>query len=85
MICTDVIRKIEIKYLAIQDHLGEKGRRIWAATEAHALGHGGVSAVSKATGISRTTIHVGIKEIQSRRKDKSFREKKIWRWEEERS
>ena len=44
----------------------ERSRRIWAATEAHALGRGGVSAVSRATGINRNTIMRGLTELSSR-------------------
>lgn len=36
---------------------------MWAANEALALGHGGVSAVARATGLSRTTIHAGMAEL----------------------
>ena len=36
---------------------------MWAAAEALCAGRGGVSAVSRATGISRTTIYQGIKEL----------------------
>lgn len=38
-------------------------RRQWAAAEANALGWGGVTAVSRATGISRPTIHAGIRDL----------------------
>ena len=38
---------------------------MWAATEAEALGRGGISAVSRATGIDRNTIAKGLKEIGS--------------------
>lgn len=41
-------------------------RRYWAATEAAALGWGGISAVAQATGLSRNTIMRGIKEVQQR-------------------
>lgn len=41
----------------------ERGRRCWCATEAKALDRGGVSLVSRATGISRQTIHKGLKEL----------------------
>jgi transposase len=44
--------------------MDEKLRRHWAACEALAVGRGGVSAVSKATGLSRNTIRKGIVEIQ---------------------
>ncbi len=43
----------------------ERSIRIWAATEAKALGRGGVSAVSRATGINRNTIAKGLKELES--------------------
>jgi hypothetical protein len=39
--------------------------RLWAANEALSLGYGGVSAVSRATELSRTTIHAGIAELES--------------------
>ena len=42
-------------------------RRQWAATEASALGWGGVSSVSLATGMSRNTILSGARELQCRR------------------
>lgn len=54
------------KFEAIADCLTEKGRRLWSASEALSYGHGGVSLVNKATNISRTTIHQGIKEIQNK-------------------
>ena len=47
--------------------MDERVRRHWAATEAHALGWGGVSAVSAATGMSRKTIRKGLAELDVRR------------------
>jgi len=44
--------------------LDEQAKRRWAATEARALGWGGVSLVATATGMSRNTISVGLKELQ---------------------
>lgn len=41
----------------------EQTRRLWAATEAQALGRSGVSVVARATGLSRTTVHQGIKDL----------------------
>jgi len=41
----------------------ERQRRHWAAAEARELGRGGVSWVRFATGLSRSTIHVGLKEL----------------------
>jgi hypothetical protein len=44
-------------------HLNERGRRMVAAAEALEYGHGGVSAVSRASGLSRVTITQGIREL----------------------
>ena len=44
--------------------LNERARRRWAASEALALGRGGISAVALATGMSRPTIYAGIREIR---------------------
>ncbi len=56
-----VVRK---KYRVLRDVLDERGRRVWAAAEASSLPRGGVSLVAQATGLSRTTIHAGIRELQ---------------------
>ena len=53
------------KYGIVGEVLDERGRRLWAAAEAKYLPHGGVSIVSKATGMSRTTIHAGMKELEA--------------------
>ena len=53
------------KYMALEPLLDERARRIWAATEARALGRGGVSRVMEATGMSRRRIASGIREIES--------------------
>jgi hypothetical protein len=43
--------------------LTERSRRLWAASEARALGHGGIALVERATGISRSTIQRGLREL----------------------
>ena len=53
------------KYAALSRTLTERSRRLWAATEAIELGHGGIALVELATGISRSTIQRGIREIES--------------------
>jgi len=55
---------IQNKYKKISPFLAERGRRIWAATESTALGHGGQKLVHKATGIAINTIRQGIKELK---------------------
>jgi hypothetical protein len=61
----DDIGLIKTKFEAIAPALNERARRMWAATEARAFGHGGIAAVSRATGISRSTIKRGLKELES--------------------
>lgn len=59
----ETIALLATKYEAIAPYLDERTRRIWAAVEADALGWGGVTRVSEATGMSRDTISVGLKEL----------------------
>ena len=56
---------IQRRYLKIKNDLTERTRRRWAAAEALELGHGGVSAVSRATKLTPRTIRHGISEIAS--------------------
>ncbi len=51
------------KFEAIHEVLNERSLRIWCATEARALGYGGVSIVARATGVSRPTIYKGLEEF----------------------
>lgn len=53
------------KYAAIFPRLDERQRRLIAAADALFLGHGGVSTVSRASGLSRTTIHRGRVELDA--------------------
>ena len=52
------------KFGRLRAHLNEAGLRLWAASEALSLGYGGVSEVSRVTGLSRTTIHAGMAELK---------------------
>ena len=56
---------IALKFAVLQNELNERQCRLWVASEAMCLGHGGVSLVSRATGLSRTTLHLGIRELES--------------------
>ena len=55
--------RIAEKYEALRDVMDERVRRLWAATEARALGYGGVSVVARAVGLTRPTIAAGMKEL----------------------
>lgn len=57
---------IKKRFELIKSSLNEKTTRLWVATEAIELGYGGVSAVSRATGVSAKTISAGIKELNNK-------------------
>src|SRR5512142_3231549 len=59
----DAAKVVGQRFELIAWALNERLRRLFAATEAHVLGHGGISAVAKATGVSRRAIHAGLKEL----------------------
>ena len=58
---------IQQRYEGLSPVLNEQGLRRFAANEARAYGHGGVSVVSRITGIARSTICRGIREIAENR------------------
>jgi hypothetical protein len=45
--------------------LDERGRRLFAAAEVRTTGHGGLAAVSAITGLARSTIGRGLKEVET--------------------
>ena len=51
------------RFKALASRLDEKSRRLLAAAESKAWGTGGISAVSKATGVSRQVIRQGLREL----------------------
>jgi len=56
---------IRRRYEALCSRLDERERRLFAAAEARAVGYGGVSAVARATGIARSTIDRGLKDLEA--------------------
>jgi hypothetical protein len=58
-----IIARIERKYQLLAPEMDERRRRQWAAAEAREVGWGGVSLVARATGLSRPTIHAGMREL----------------------
>jgi hypothetical protein len=54
---------IREKFVALAPVMDERTRRLWAATEANALGHSGQTLVARATGMSRSTLHLGLREL----------------------
>jgi len=45
--------------------LTERQKRIYLASEAEALGYGGISQISRVSGVSRVTISQGKKELKA--------------------
>ena len=69
---TSVREKLEL----LAPLFDEQTRRLWAAAEAQVLGRSGISLVARATGLSRTTIHQGIKDLVELRETKGLEKKK---------
>jgi hypothetical protein len=61
----DLVEGVRERWLAISGELDERRRRLWAGTEARAIGYRGVSVVHRATGLSRTTVAKGVAELES--------------------
>jgi hypothetical protein len=57
---------IRRKFNALDPVMDERVRRQWAASEAISLAWGGISAVALGTGMSRSTIRAGIRELRER-------------------
>ena len=55
---------MEERVMRMKDLLDEKQWRLYLANEAMSFGFGGVSIVSRITGVSRTTITKGIEELR---------------------
>ena len=57
------LSELTAKFTTLWPLLDERARRLVAASEAKALGHGGVSVVGRACGLSRGVIAKGIREL----------------------
>lgn len=77
MLDAHIVEGIEAKFNALVGDLDERGKRRWAATEAIALGRGGVTAVAMATGLSDRTIRTGIRELRSENPLPSGRQRQL--------
>ncbi len=54
---------LRAKHTALSPVFTERSRRVWAATEAQAIGYGGTAMVARATGIAASTIQRGLREL----------------------
>jgi hypothetical protein len=62
---TSLVEAVRKKYELLRPIMSERMRRHWAACESLSLPRGGVTAVARATGLSRTTIEAGKRELRS--------------------
>ncbi len=70
------VEAIGKRFKLLEGMLNEKLRRCVAAAEAEAIGRGGASIVSRATGVSRRAIRVGTQELKERNKSATGRIRK---------
>lgn len=59
------VAAIQCRWAALSAVLDERGRRRFAAAEAFSAGRGGIKAVHEATGIARSTIGYGLRELRA--------------------
>ncbi len=62
-VCMIDLLAIQQRWEADGCHRDERGRRLFAASEARAAGRGGIAAVSSITGVARSTIGRGLKDL----------------------
>ncbi len=67
------VAAIKLRFDALSPVLDERGRRRFAAAEAQAAGRGGIAAVCAATGIARSTIGYGLRELRGTAPDSALR------------
>jgi len=58
------------QYHRLRPSLDERARREWAGSEAAALGVGGIALVHRASGLSRTTIARGMRELDEAERER---------------
>ncbi len=50
-------------FAALTPHLDERQKRLLAGAQARALGRGGIAAVARTSGMSRSTVQSGVREV----------------------
>jgi hypothetical protein len=60
------VATLRVKYGALVPVFTERSRRVWAATEAEAIGYGGIALVARATGMAESTIQRGLRDLRVR-------------------
>jgi len=65
----DTLMQLRQKFEVLAPFLDERQKRLWAGAEASVLGHGGITLVAEATGLSRPTVSAGLAEATVLRTD----------------
>ena len=77
------IAAIRARYETLAPLLNERARRLFAASEAQAAGRGGIAAVSRASGIARSTIGRGWRNARDGTAPTAVRgSAPYWRWQQ---
>ncbi len=63
-IAPEIIERLRAKFDALLPHLDERAQRLTLAAEARSLGHGGIAAVARASGASRSRVQQGVAELE---------------------
>jgi hypothetical protein len=61
----DAEQLVRQKWRLLKATMNERARRLWAGTEADAIGYGGVAAVARATGMAISTVRKGRDEVRA--------------------
>jgi transposase len=63
-IAPQIVEALRVKFDALLPHLDERATRLTLAAEARSLGHGGIAAVARASGASRSRVQQGVAELE---------------------
>lgn len=61
----ETVVALRAKFDALLPHLDERAQRLTLAAEARSLGHGGIAAVARASGSSRSRVQQGVAELEA--------------------
>lgn len=61
----ETVEALRAKFDALLPHLDERAQRLTLAAEARSLGHGGIVAVARASGSSRSRVQAGGAELEA--------------------
>ena len=61
---SETVDLLRAKFETLLPHLDERAQRLTLAAEARSLGHGGIAAVARASGSSRSRVQQGVAELE---------------------